>query len=175
MTPYLAAVAGLALLPGCPLLEVEARVDETCATYHDIQVDGVPDGLPPPSQTFTFDDLHSINALASLDAVLTFARAEVRATSGISDFSFVRTADVEIASGDPSSTLPSLVVFRCEECATAESSLDLSPTVAADAKPYIDSGSLVVTVDFTGQAPPVAWSMEVDVCMGGTVSYAYSP
>ena len=175
LTPHLALVAGLVVLPGCPLLDVEAQVEETCATYHDIHVDGLPEGQPSLSQSFTLDDLQSIGKLASLDAVLTFNRAEVRATEGIHDFSFVRDAALTIASGDPSSTLPTQVVFDCQDCGTTAPTLDIASDAAVDAKAYVTSGSLIVTVDLVGQPPPTAWSMEVDVCMGGTVSYAYSP
>jgi hypothetical protein len=168
-------VAALSLLPGCPLLEIQGSVDEVCATYHDIQVQPVPASLPMLSQDFAIDNLGSIDKLASLDSTLQFTRAELHATAGIADFSFVHGASLTIASGDPSSTLPTIKVFDCADCGAAEATLDIATTAQIDAKAYVSTGSLIVGVDLTGAAPTVAWTMDLDVCMSGKVAYSYSP
>ena len=172
---YLPLVAGLVVLPACPLLDIETQVAETCATYHGVQVPAVTGAQPSLSQEFTLSDLSSIGELAKLNGTLAFTRAEVRATGGISDFSFVHDASLTIASADPSSTLPSIVVFACSDCGTDTATLDVATNAQLDAKAYVASGSLAVTVDLVGQAPEVAWTMDVDVCMTGDVSYTYAP
>src|SRR5450432_416560 len=113
-TSYL--LLGLVLLPACPLLEVQAEVQEVCMTYRGVTIPGVPAGVGRIEQSFNFDDLQGAKALADANATLTFTRAEVRATSGVSDFTFVQKADLSIASGDPNSTLPTLSIFDCTDC-----------------------------------------------------------
>ena len=165
----------LVMLPGCPLLDVDTEVAETCATYHDVQVAAVPIARSSLTQSFTLDQLQTLQQLASLDATLTFTHADVHATSGITDFSFVTDVSLAIASGDPSSTLPTATVFDCNNCGTADPTLDVASNTVIDAKDYVTSGSLIVTVDLAGQPPAIAWTMDVDVCMTGNVSYTYSP
>ena len=172
---FIVGLGALVLLPACPLLDIEAQVADTCATYHDVQVPALPPATPTISQQFTFDQLQSIDQLANLDGTMTFTRAIAHATSGISDFSFVNDASLTIASGDPSSTLPSVVVFACTDCGTPTPTLDVATGTPIDAKAYVASGSLVVTVDLSGQAPTVDWTMDVDVCMAAYVSYTYAP
>lgn len=167
-------IAGLALLPGCPLLELQGSVDEVCATYHDIQVPAVPAGATV-SQEFTIDKLGSLDQLASLDSTLMFTRAELRVTGGIADFAFVRAARITVASGDPSSELPTVEIFTCSGCGTPDASLDIATTAAIDAKAYVATQSLIIGVDLAGQAPDVAWTMDMDVCMSGKVAYSYTP
>jgi hypothetical protein len=175
MSKSLLLAVGLLVLPACPLLDVETEVQETCATYHDVQVDGVPVAQGTLSTTFTFSDFGPLQDLTSLNTDLQFTRAELRATTGVSDFAFVQGASLTIASGDPSSTLPSVVVFECAACSTPAPVLDVATSASIDAKDYVTSGSLIVTADFTGRAPAVAWTMDVDVCMSGRGSYSYTP
>ena len=175
MSKSLLLVACLLVLPACPLLDVETDVQETCATYHDVQIDGVPVAQGTLSTTFTFSELGPLQDLASFDTGIQFTRAALHATSGVSDFAFVDGASLAIASGDPSSTLPSLVVFECAACGTPAPVLDVATSAAVDATDYVTSGSLIVTADFTGRAPASAWTMDVDVCMSGRGSYSYSP
>ncbi len=171
----LCLVAGVLLLPGCPLLDVQADVAETCVTYPGVKVDAQPPATLSVDKSFTIDHLDSFKALADQGFHLAFVRGEVRATSGVADFSFVDKAAVEVASGDPSSTLPTLEVFDCDHCATDSAKLDVTTTTQGDAAPYVETGSLVLTVDLAGQAPTVAWTMDVDVCMTGSASYQLNP
>lgn len=173
--PYVGLVGCLALLPGCPLLDVQAEVSETCVTYPGVRVEAQPDGSTSVDSTFTVDHLDGFRDLADQGFHLAFVRGEVRATSGIADFAFVDHAAVAVASGDPESTLPTLDVFSCDHCASAAPVLDVTPSGAADAAAYIESGSLVVTLELAGRAPTVDWMMDVDVCMTGSASYSYSP
>jgi hypothetical protein len=172
---YLFAVAGLTLLPACPLLDLQAEVAETCVTYPGIHVDAAPAATVSLEQSFTLDHLDSLQGLADQGFSIGFVRAQVRATSGISDLGFVARANIAIASGDPSSTLPTLEVFDCEACGAGGPTLDLDAATIADAAPYVATGSLVVTVDFTGQLPTTAWTMDVDVCTSGSASYTIDP
>lgn len=161
------------LVPACPLLNVQADVQEVCLTYRGVTIAGIPVG-GSISQSFDFDDLQGAKALADADAQLTFTHAEVRATSGVPNFSFVQHAELSIASGDASSTLPTLSIFNCDACGNDTATLDVANATSSQVQDYIKTGSLVVTIDFTGTPPATDWTADVDICMTGTVNYTVS-
>jgi hypothetical protein len=166
---------GLGMLPGCPLLDVQADAQEVCLTYPNLQIPAST-GLSSLKQTFVFDDLSSIHDLAKLDANLEFVRAEARATSGIASFAFVQAAHIVLSSGDPASTLPALTMYDCDgDCAPDGSRLDLPAALVNDAIAYLKTNSIVVDLDFEGQVPTVAWTMDVDVCVKARAGYTFSP
>ncbi|CAN5252344.1 hypothetical protein BH11MYX1_BH11MYX1_43850 [soil metagenome] len=169
-------LAGLAtLIPGCPLLTVQAEVQEVCLTYRGVTIPGASVGQTSVDQSFDFNDLQGAKDLADANATLTFTRAEIRATSGVSNFQFVQKAALSIASADPSSTLPTLSIFACDNCGNATATLDVVNPTTAPIQDYIKSGSLVVTVELSGTPPTADWTADVDVCMTGTISYQVSP
>ncbi|HEX4454132.1 MAG TPA: hypothetical protein VH143_24885 [Kofleriaceae bacterium] len=166
---------GLALLPACPLLDLQADVQSACVSYSDVAVDPMPQVTGTIEKSFTVNDLDSLKQLADDGFQLSFASGDVTSATGISSFGFVKSADVAVASGDPNSTLPTLE-FSCSDCGGDTTELDFTPVTTGsaatvDAKPYFDSGSLIVTIGLTGMPPSVAWSMDVDVCVTGTASY----
>ena len=173
MSRTLAVVAALLFLPACPLLDIEAQVQETCVTYPDIAVAALPPATTTISKSFDVSDLQSFKELTDEGLELSFVRGETRATSGITDFTFVQSAQMSVASGDPDSTLATVTVFECSggSCAETDNKLDVTSATNADAAPYIASGSLVVTVDLAGTPPATNWSMDVDICMTGSESY----
>ncbi|MEO6772222.1 MAG: hypothetical protein ABI467_04270 [Kofleriaceae bacterium] len=168
-------MASLLVLPACPLLAVNAEVQEVCLTYRGVTIPGVPVGQTSIEQSFTIDQLQGAKDLADADAQLTFTHAEIRAVSGVSDFSFVQQADLSIASGDPDSTLPTLSVFSCEGCGTSAPAIDVDHATSVPVQDYIKSGSLIVTIALQGTPPANDWVADVDVCMSGNVSYNVAP
>jgi hypothetical protein len=168
-------LASLLVLPACPLLEVQAQVEEVCLTYRGVMIPGVPVGQTSIDQSFTLDQLQGAKDLADADAQLTFTHAEVRAVSGVSGFSFVQKAELSIASGDPNSTLPTVSVFDCEGCGTPAAALDVDNAATVPVQDYIKTGSLVVTIALEGTPPANDWVADVDVCMSGNISYKVAP
>jgi hypothetical protein len=168
-------VAALTLLPGCPLLTVNADVEDVCLTYADVQVEGSP-GVTDLKKSVVFDNLGAVHDLANQNADVRFVSAAVTARTGIADFSFVQSAKVAIASGKPDSTLPQLVLYQCSgDCASRASSLQMPADVQTSAIEYVREDSVLVDLDFTGQLPATAWSMDIDVCLSGHVSYTLEP
>lgn len=163
----------LVLLPACPLLEVKGEVQEVCLTYTGVTIPGVPVGQTSIDQSFTIDQLDGAKQLADADAKLTFTRAEIRAKSGVTDFTFVQKAQLSIASGDPSSTLPTVDVIDCQGCGNTSTTLDVDNAATVQIQDYIKSGSLIVTVALEGTPPANDWTADVDVCMSGSVSYSF--
>jgi hypothetical protein len=166
---------GLVLLPGCPLLEIEADVPEVCLSYPNLQIETTK-GASSLKETFVFDDLSAAKDLTELDADLEFVRAEVRATSGIENFAFVRAVRVVVSSGDPASTLPPLTMYDCDgNCVPEDNRLVIPAALAADAIEYLKSDSIAIDLDFEGEVPASSWTMDVDVCMKARASYTFSP
>lgn len=168
-------LAALVLLPGCPLLEVNADVEEVCLTYTGVQVDGQP-GVADLHKSVVFDDLGAVHELANNDADVRFVRAAVTARSGIPDFGFVHAAKVTIASGEPDALFPPLVLYQCNgDCAASASSLEMPADVQENAIDYMRGDSVLVDLVFTGELPGNAWSMDIDVCLNGHLSYQFEP
>lgn len=166
---------GLVLLPGCPLLDVEADVGEVCVTYPDIEVD-VPAGSVMLETSFVVDDLSAIHDLTKFDATMSFVRARVRATSGLDDLGFVTSAHLDISSGDPTSALPRITVYTCDgDCTPTGPSLEIPAPDQHDAMDYVKSGSLLVDLQISGRTPAQHFKMDVDVCMSGRAGYTFTP
>ena len=168
-------MAGLAFVSACELVDVQAEVQQTCMTYPGVHIEAAPPGVKQLSTTITIDQLDAFHSLAEQGFTLDLASGDVHAASGISSFAFVDRAHVTIASGDPSTTLPSIDAFDCKTCDGSGATLALPRTATADLVPYIKTGSLVVSLDFSGDAPPTAWSIDVSVCTTGTASYSFAP
>lgn len=162
----------LPLLAGCPLLEVEATIEEVCVTYRDVQIDGVTGDRVQHS--FTADELGELQSLVEQDAEMSFTRVAIRAHDGA--FAAVTAARVSVASGDPESTLPTLSIVECDgDCLPEGNTLAIPAGTQQSAVPYVASGSLVIDMDLQGQLPAEAWAADVDVCMTGRFRYAVEP
>lgn len=160
---------------GCPLLDVTAEVPEACLTYKDIQIEGVAAEAAHAVHTvFTFDDLAGFAELEQYDAALHFTRGTITATHGVGNLAFIASAKLDIASGDPDSTLPTRTFYDCAlgDCPAAGKSMDLQVSDRDDAIAYITSGSLVVALDATGNMPTEAWTMDAELCVEGSASYS---
>ncbi len=169
------SVCLLAALPGCALFDLETDVGEVCVTYPNLAVD-VPAASATFTESFAVDDLGAVKDVAKLDASVKFVRASVRPTSGIDSLAFVSAAHVAVSSGDPASTLPKLDVYSCDgDCVQPDGALELPAPADADALAYVKSGSLLVDLSVTGSTPAQHFTVDVDVCMSGKVSYSYSP
>lgn len=177
MLVKLAPLAAMLLLaPGCPLLEVEATVPETCVTIHGIEIDGAAAGTTSLSESFVIDDLEGLDDLADLDGELSFVHATLTPTSGISDFTFVHSARVAIASGDPSSTLPTIDAYACDgDCVSSDGALRAPVTSERNALEYLATGSIAIDLAFEGELPTIAWTMDATICVSARVSYEVSP
>jgi hypothetical protein len=167
---------GLVMLPGCPLLSIEADVPEVCLSYPNLQVTS-DKAVSSIKQTFVFDDLSAVHEFTDkLDANLEFVRAQVRATSGVDSFAFVQAMRVVVSSGDPDSDLPPLTMYDCDgDCVPDGNKLEIPASVGRDAIDYLRSDSIIIDLDFQGEIPATSWTMDVDVCMKARAGYTFSP
>ena len=141
-------------------------------TYADLEIPGS-DGSGTISHQFVFDDLMSIDEIEQLDGNVEFVNVKLRAKSGVSDFGFLDSAHVTVTSGDAASTLPALTVVDCsgEGCPTAGSEITLLSSEPGDALAYLRSGSVAVSLEVSGALPTQAWTIDVDVCVKGTIRF----
>jgi len=165
---------GLAMLPGCPLLEVEAEVPEICLTYPNLAVQTP--ALPSISQSFVFDDLSAVHDLVKQEASLEFVRAELRVTSGLDNLAFVDSVSIVVASGDPDTKLPPMTMYHCDgDCAPDGNAIKLSAAAEHNAIDYLKENSIKIDLDFRGEIPAASWTMDIDVCLKGKAGYTVSP
>ena len=163
----LALGVGLVLLTGgCPLLQVDADVPETCVTYRDVEIPAT-DGSGAISHSFVVDDLSGFQPFVELDGAVEFVHVKLRAKSGVSSLDFVDAASVTVAAPDR----PDAVIVDCAgDCPAGQSELVLDTDAAVDALDYLSADSLTVTLDVAGDLPTTAWTMDVDVCVTARVS-----
>jgi hypothetical protein len=175
LSPRLSLLAlGLALAPlaACTLVDAHADVEDVCVSYLGVKVPAAAWGATSIDQSFAVDNLGDIQNLTTLVSDLEFIRAEARATSGITDFDFVNAAHIAVSSDDPSSPLPTLDVYDCDgNCVPAGDTLTVPSAVTSSAIAYVKSGSVLVDVVMIGQPPTAAWTMDLDVCFRGQLSY----
>jgi hypothetical protein len=165
---------GLVMLPGCPLLDVQADVPEVCLTYPNLQVQTP--AVSSATQSFVFDDLSAVHDLANQDVSLEFVRAAIRVTSGLEDLAFIDAVHIVVASNDPDTTLPPLTIYNCDgDCAPDGNTLELPAALAHNAVDYLRSNSIKIDLEFHGEIPAASWTMDVDVCMKGSAGFTVSP
>jgi len=166
-------VFGLAMLPGCPLLEIEADVPEVCLTYPNLAVQTP--ALPSISQSFVFDDLSAVHDIVKQEASLEFVRAELRVTSGLDNLAFVHAVDIVVSSGDPDTALQSMTMYHCDgDCAPEGNAITLSADSGHNAIEYLKEDSIKIDLTFVGEIPAASWTMDIDVCLKGKAGYTVS-
>lgn len=146
---------------GCPYVQVGVEVTEVCVTRHDVTIDAT-DGSHAGG-SFTVDDFGSVMKLADIDGDMQFRRVQIRPHGALPSVSSARVA---IASGDASSTLPTLEL-ACDGDCEVEQDIYLPADLQANAVDYVLSGSMAIELDVTGQLPTEAWTADIDVCMTG--------
>jgi hypothetical protein len=164
---------GLFLLPGCPLLDIQADVPEVCLKYPNLEVTN-PAPQSSVTQSFVFDDLSAVHDIAKQNADVQFVRAEVRATSGVENLAFVQAVKVTVSS--PGSNLPAMTMYDCNgDCVPDGATLEIPASQGDNAIEYLRQDSIAIDLDFKGQIPAGTFTMDVDVCLKGNASYSVSP
>jgi hypothetical protein len=164
----------LLMIPTAACTVAKADVDATdmCLSYSDVSIKGVAPGTTTLDHVFNYDKLGLIQAFAKNVSNLQFVSITAQATSGITSFDFVQAADVTVASGDPTSMLPTVDVYDCDgDCVPDGDSLTVPSTFQTSAIDYIDTGSIVADLEIDGALPVDAWTMNVEFCFSGDLTY----
>jgi hypothetical protein len=159
-----AAAALLLLASGC--LSIKADIEESCITRQDVQIEGAATGTF--AQTFVIDDLSDVHRLMEHGTTtLEFVRADIVPKSGVTSLGFVDRANV---------MLESMPIFACDgDCPDETGALALLSATGADATQYLAADQVNVGLEVTGALPATAWTVDVDVCVRGTVEYSATP
>jgi hypothetical protein len=168
-TTLVLALAGLSLLPGCPLLEAEVDIPEVCITYDDIDVLAASE----VHERIVVDDLAELHELTARAENLRFRRAEVIAVAGVDGFDFVDTARIAISPGAGDSAVAPLTLYQCDgDCVSSADGLTLSDDAQHDVLDYLRGDAVTLDLDITGNLPQTKWTMSVVVCFEGTARYS---
>jgi hypothetical protein len=162
-------------LSACTVASAQLDAENVCITYSDVKIAAVAPETTTLDHTWTYAKLAAIQALAAQVQDLTFVSIDAHATSGITSLEFIDAAHVTVASGDPTSTLPTLDVYDCiDDCVPDGDSLSVPSMLQQSAIAYVESGSIVVDMQLTGQIPTIDWTMDADFCFSGVVGFSES-
>jgi hypothetical protein len=172
VTKLVLALAGLSLLPACPLLELEIEVPEVCITYDEIDVLAATE----VHERIVVDDLSELHELTARAEHLRFRRAEAIAVSGVDGFDFVETARIAISPGAGDSAVQPRLLYACDgDCVSSADALALSDDEQHDVLEYLRGDAVTLDLDITGDLPQTHWTMSVVVCFEGTARYTVDP
>lgn len=147
------------LLAGCTLADIELDVDEVRLTSAEVELKGF-NGAAAAKHRFAFTDLAAVSDLLDVGAEVAFVGAELRATSGVDDLSFVEQLTITLASGDDTAGLAPVTAYHCAgNCAAHARSLEMSQTRAIRATDYLATGSLALELDVEGHLPGRPWTV----------------
>jgi hypothetical protein len=161
----------LAFLTGCPLLDIQAEVDDLCITQTGISIPAAPAGVDGElTQDFTFDNLDALSKLSSVSGDVQFASATVVPSGGASSLSFVDSAHLTIAAD----AQPAIDAFDCDgDCFAAGDALNLSAMAEQNVLSYLTAKALSGSIALRGTLPTSDWSVDVTVCLRGNVGQSF--
>ncbi len=156
----------------CTVAQAQVDITDLCIPYAGVDIKGVDPGTAMVDRTFTYDKLSAIQSLAKSFSNLEFVSIGATAASGIPNLSFIQSAHVTIASGDPTSSLPTLDVYDCAaDCVPDGDTLSVPANLQLSALAYVESGSVVADLEIGGQLPVDPWTINVNVCFSGELNY----
>jgi hypothetical protein len=166
---------GLALASGCAL-SAEGELPEVEVTQRDIAIPGAPLDADGGEVTLPVTFRQQPPRLGLEGA--TFSRVEIlgmqiAATGGVTDLSFLRRLRVTATSpkAEAARRAPIEVVNYQRAEGDIGATLALPTGPPADVTELWQDSSMLFTLEITGQLPTVAWSADVGLSFGATVSY----
>jgi hypothetical protein len=176
MRPLLFAALALSPLLLSSCFYVEAEEPSVCKTVLDQSFPGSPlGGSYDVSQEFSYDFGNEIVLSFNGHTVDTNARAlnvTLTAKSGISDFSFIDSADATLtAPGQPDIQI---VTYTKPAGSTPSATLVIQGgSDNIDITNYLKNGTIGVRLHFAGSAPPSNFTADVKTCVYAKVKYNY--
>ena len=173
---HLAAPLGLALASGCAL-SAEGELPEVEVTQRDIAIPGAPLDADGGEVTLPVTFRQQPPRLGLEGA--TFSRVEVlgmqiAASGGVTDLSFLRRLRVTATSpkADAAKRAPiEIINYQRAVEGDVGATLALPTAPPADVTELWQDSSMLFTLEITGQLPTVAWSADVGLSFGATVTY----
>ncbi len=163
MTKWILAFS--VLVSGCA---VDLQVDEVRLSYKNVEVTGIPGNAKGAAKhEFAFDDLSALESLVDAGAEISFVGAELHATSGVDDMSFVDKLQINVAE---------TVLYGCDgTCDIRGRDVDMKPEKKHRANDYVTAGALMIDFDIEGHLPGNKWTLDFDVVLSAELAYALDP
>jgi hypothetical protein len=158
-------LAFFVLVSGCA---VDLEVEEVRLSYKNVEVKGIPgNGKGAAKHAFAFDDLSALQTLVDAGADISFVEAELHATSGVDDMSFVDKLQINIAE---------TMLYGCDgTCDIRGRDIAMTPDKKHRANDYVSAGSLQLDFDLEGHLPGNKWTLDFDVVLSAELAYALDP
>jgi hypothetical protein len=177
--PALAAVSlylGLSLgLGGC-MLSVQADVPDVQVTEHDIAFAGVPNAglLGDLSMGMSFtQERPGLSLPTALDSTVEAVKVELRAKTGIQDFSFLRALRVTMTPKDSTAAPVELVNYEKAEGSVSGTTLTIPSKNPVNILDQWKADSAIFSFEVAGTLPEQAWTIDMSVFFKGQLSYKY--
>jgi len=172
-TPLALAVT-LLLGTGACTLSVEAEAPDFEITQHDIAISGIPPipGVTELSTHLNFSQkLPDLNLPNGFNSSVEAAKIDFKATSGVTDLSFLHMLRVTVTTGNSTKPLQIIDYKNTQGTTVGDTLTVVSPEAVNILKEWKDTA--VFDIDVGGALPPAAWTADITVHLGGTVSYKY--
>ena len=165
---------GFALLAcalGCSCGSVFTQLDEpsVCKIISNVTVRGVPattvEGIVVP---FSINLRKELGNTKGAKGLLEVQSVALTAVSGITDFSFIQTASVDVVvAGDGGGLVP-VATYTQPPTYTPSSELTI-PGNGSNVFVYVQNGLASLSMALTGVPPSTAWTFDADICVHITV------
>lgn len=167
---------GLGLgLGGC-MLSVQADVPDVEVTEHDIAFAGVPNAglLGDLSMGMSFtQERPGLNLPAALDSTVEAVKVELRAKTGIQDFSFLRALRVTMTPTDSTAGPVELVSYEKAAGSVVGTTLTIPSKNPVNILDQWKADSAIFSFEVAGTLPEQAWTIDMGVFFKGQLSYNY--
>ena len=179
-TSSISALAAVSLclglgLGGC-MLSVQADVPEVQVTEHDIAFAGVPNAglLGDLSMGMSFtQERPGLSLPAALDSTVQEVKVELRAKTGIPDFSFLRALRVTMTPKDSTAAPVELVSYEKTDGSVAGTTLTIPSKNPVNILDQWKADSAIFSFEVAGTLPEQDWTIDMSVFFKGQLSYNY--
>jgi hypothetical protein len=169
----LAAVGFAAAASGCTI-SVEAEIPEVTVTQRNLMFQGVPDfGIGDVSMEKSFSQDHGkIEMPDGLDSEIKTLGVTLRATSGVSDMSFIKLLRVTMSSANVAEPVE-LGSYELSPGAPASNEIHLTSLNPLNVFEAWNADMATFTLQVAGSLPTTAWTADVIVRFSARAKYEY--
>jgi hypothetical protein len=156
-------------------VDLTGELPEACLTQEALTFPGVPISVPETriTEEFVHEDLRELQEFLGdeIESEITFLRVAFVPKSGVTDLSFIKS--IEILGNTADGGMEDVPVSACQgsACPVGGARVFLPANDSINIRDYVKSGSMSFGMTVGGDLPKTDWSIDVDICVHGTVSY----
>ena len=168
------AAVGFALAASGCALSVEAEIPEVTITQRGLAFQGVPDfGIGDVSMEKSYSQDHGkIEMPEGLDSEIKTIGVTLRATSGVSDLSFLKLLRVTMSSANVAEPVE-LGSYEYDPSAPKSNEIHLTSLNPIDLFEAWNADKATFTLQLAGSLPTTAWTADVIVRFSARAKYEY--